>query len=106
VFFLLILFASDIVAAEVFNKVQLLFLPAGSADFFAAGLYVYTAYSLPAGSEYFFAAVLYVYTAYFILFILQYIYVYDCLGPLIRVNPGSIFRWGLIFIFGGLVNFF
>jgi hypothetical protein len=26
--------------------------------------------------------------------------------PLIRVNPGSIFRWGLIFIFGGLVNLF
>jgi hypothetical protein len=25
--------------------------------------------------------------------------------PLIRVNPGSIFGWGLIFIFGGLVNF-
>jgi hypothetical protein len=23
-------------------------------------------------------------------------------GPLIRVNPGSIFGWGLIFIFGGL----
>jgi hypothetical protein len=28
------------------------------------------------------------------------------LGPLIRVNPGSIFRWGLIFIFGGVVNSF
>jgi hypothetical protein len=27
------------------------------------------------------------------------------LSPLIRVNPGSIFGWGLIFIFGGLVNF-
>jgi hypothetical protein len=27
-------------------------------------------------------------------------------SPLSRVNPGSIFRWGLIFIFGGLVNFF
>jgi hypothetical protein len=26
-------------------------------------------------------------------------------SPLIRVNPGSIFGWGLIFIFGGLVNF-
>jgi hypothetical protein len=26
--------------------------------------------------------------------------------PLIRVNPGSIFGWGLIFIFGGLVNLF
>jgi hypothetical protein len=26
--------------------------------------------------------------------------------PLIRVNPGSIFGWGLIFMFGGLVNFF
>jgi hypothetical protein len=26
--------------------------------------------------------------------------------PLLRVNPGSIFGWGLIFIFGGLVNLF
>jgi hypothetical protein len=26
--------------------------------------------------------------------------------PLIRVNPGSIFGWGLIFIFEGLVNLF
>jgi hypothetical protein len=29
-----------------------------------------------------------------------------CVPPLIRVNPGSIFGWGLIFIFGGLVNLF
>jgi hypothetical protein len=26
-------------------------------------------------------------------------------SPLIRVNPGSILGWGLLFIFGGLVNF-
>jgi hypothetical protein len=26
-------------------------------------------------------------------------------APLIRVNSGSIFGWGLIFIFGGLVKF-
>jgi hypothetical protein len=30
---------------------------------------------------------------------------YTPVNPLIRVNPGSIFGWGLIFIFGGLVNF-
>jgi hypothetical protein len=27
-------------------------------------------------------------------------------SPLIRINPGSIFGWGLIFIFGGLGNLF
>jgi hypothetical protein len=83
VLFFLILFASDVVVAEVFNKVQLLFLPAGSADFFVAGLYVYTMYSLPACSEYFFAAVLYIYTIVYIHFYTFYITIYiryDCLA--------------------------